>query len=199
MISNFIPRAYQTSIFKTSNEYNTLVVLPTGLGKTAIAMMLAARRLLTFPQSKVVFLAPTKPLAMQHLDSFKKSFLFSDDAYALFTGTVPPKKRKEFIDWMVRVEERNLQPDLVIFLDVHREQSDKNLNKRNLKEGRKNKNDIHEGDMSYMDKVRQMYLEYGNANGWVILDCMDHHTKEMKGILEIQEMIIDTIKTLHSS
>ena len=110
-----------------------------------------------------------------------------------------PKKRKEFIDWMVRVEERNLQPDLVIFLDVQMEQSDKNLNKRNLKEGRKNKNDIHEGDMSYMDKVRQMYLEYGKANGWVILDCMDHHTKEMKGILEIQEMIIDTIKTLHSS
>ena len=94
MISDFTPRPYQSSIFETLTQFNTLVVLPTGLGKTAIAMMIAARRLLLYPNKKIVFVAPTKPLVEQQLDSFANSFFLSKNDFALFTGSISPSKRK---------------------------------------------------------------------------------------------------------
>ena len=63
MLRDFTPRLYQETIFATTVKKNTLVVLPTGLGKTAIALMLTTQRLKQYPQSKIIFLAPTKPLA----------------------------------------------------------------------------------------------------------------------------------------
>jgi len=92
---NISPREYQKEILKTCIEKNCLVVLPTGLGKTLIALMLAIERMEKFPGEKVVFLAPTKPLAEQHLNYFKKNLpeLFGD--FQLFTGTVKPSERKK--------------------------------------------------------------------------------------------------------
>ncbi len=89
------PRDYQQKIFETCREKNCLVVLPTGLGKTLIALMLAIDRSQKFPGEKILFLAPTKPLAEQHLHFFKKHLpeLFGD--LQLFTGSVFPEKRKE--------------------------------------------------------------------------------------------------------
>jgi len=98
MLSNLTPRPYQEVIFASCVNQNTLVVLPTGLGKTAIAMMLAARRFMLYPKSKIVFLAPTKPLVEQQLNAFKEKFLFSEDKFALFTGSTPPAKRKKMWD-----------------------------------------------------------------------------------------------------
>jgi len=37
MLKNFVPRLYQQTILGTAANYHTLVVLPTGLGKTALA------------------------------------------------------------------------------------------------------------------------------------------------------------------
>ncbi len=93
MLSDFSPRSYQEVIFASAVDKNTLVTLPTGLGKTAIAMMLAARRFMLYPNSKIVFLAPTKPLVEQQLLAFKKHFLLSEEKFVLFTGSVPPAKR----------------------------------------------------------------------------------------------------------
>ncbi|MBU1201703.1 MAG: DEAD/DEAH box helicase [Nanoarchaeota archaeon] len=92
MIKNFKPRRYQESIFNTCVQKNCLVVLPTGMGKTGIALLLAAHRLTNYPKSKVVVLAPTKPLVEQHLKTFKKHFEF-DDKIILFSGFVKPEKR----------------------------------------------------------------------------------------------------------
>ena len=39
------PREYQKNIFETAKDKNTLVVLPTGVGKTLIALMLAVDRI----------------------------------------------------------------------------------------------------------------------------------------------------------
>jgi len=86
---------YQETILATAAEKNTLVVLPTGMGKTAISFMLAAQRMQHFPQSKIVILAPTKPLAEQHLQTFKENLQLPEDQFALFTGEVPPAKRHE--------------------------------------------------------------------------------------------------------
>lgn len=95
MLINISPREYQQKIFETAKNKNTLVVLPTGLGKTLIALMLSIERKKAFPLSKILFLAPTKPLVEQHYEYFKKHLtaLFAD--LQLFTGAVPAKKRKE--------------------------------------------------------------------------------------------------------
>jgi Fanconi anemia group M protein len=93
------PRVYQEVIFNTGTTKNTLVVLPTGLGKTMIAAMVAAHRLKHYPKSKVLFLAPTKPLVQQHFSSLQKTLNLPTEEFVLFTGTVPPKKRQaQFAD-----------------------------------------------------------------------------------------------------
>ncbi len=94
-LNNITPREYQKEIFETCKKKNCLVVLPTGLGKTLIALMLSIERMKEFPGEKVVFLAPTKPLAEQHINTFKKYLpdLFGD--MQLFTGAVKPEKRKK--------------------------------------------------------------------------------------------------------
>ena len=89
------PREYQQKIFEKCIDKNCLVVLPTGLGKTLIALMLAVERMKKFPGEKIVFLAPTKPLVEQHLKFFKEhlSELFAE--MDLFTGEINSKERKK--------------------------------------------------------------------------------------------------------
>ncbi len=94
-LKNFEPRLYQQTIFASAFDKNTLVVLPTGLGKTAVAMLLTLKRLNDFPDSKVVFLAPTKPLVDQHFSSFIEHTTIPKSLMAVFTGSVSPKKRLE--------------------------------------------------------------------------------------------------------
>jgi Fanconi anemia group M protein len=94
-LQNITPREYQQKIFETCKEKNTLVILPTGLGKTLIALMLVIDRMEKFPTEKIIFLAPTKPLIEQHLISFKKHLpeLFAD--MQLFTGEIKAEQRKK--------------------------------------------------------------------------------------------------------
>ena len=82
---NLKPRLYQEKILATCAKRNTLVVLPTGLGKSLIAKLLAEHRLSKKPGSKIVFFAPTKPLAAQHLKLFEDAILL--------TGTIKPENR----------------------------------------------------------------------------------------------------------
>lgn len=91
----FTPREYQQTILNTAKHSNTLVVLPTGVGKTLIAIMLAAHRMQEHPATKILILAPTRPLVEQHLQSFQEQLpeLFAD--LQLFTGEVPAQERKK--------------------------------------------------------------------------------------------------------
>ncbi|MBI2147998.1 DEAD/DEAH box helicase [Candidatus Woesearchaeota archaeon] len=96
MLKDFQPRIYQQTILAKCIEKNVLVVLPTGLGKTSIAMMLAVHRLRQFPNSKILFLAPTKPLVDQHHAVFQRHLENIDEEHmVVFTGTVRPDKRKQ--------------------------------------------------------------------------------------------------------
>jgi ERCC4-related helicase len=91
------PRLYQQIIAAQAMKYNTLVVLPTGLGKTVISLLVAIKRMQEYPDEKIFILAPTKPLASQHLESFSqllKNYI-PKEQMVLFTGAVSPTKRAE--------------------------------------------------------------------------------------------------------
>jgi Fanconi anemia group M protein len=89
-------REYQLAITVHALEQNTMVVLPTGLGKTAIALLVAASRLLNH-QGKVLVMAPTRPLVEQHFRFFSKFLQTKEEKpfpAVLFTGDTPPAERK---------------------------------------------------------------------------------------------------------
>jgi len=95
MIKDFKPRLYQETILATCTQKNTLVVLPTGMGKTAVSFLLAVHRLRLYPNSKILILSPTRPLCQQHVDTFKKHLDIEQERIVLFTGFVKPEKRHE--------------------------------------------------------------------------------------------------------
>lgn len=67
--TNYPVRDYQYNIVQRSLFTNTLVCLPTGLGKTFIAAVVMYNFYRWYPDGKVVFLAPTKPLVSQQIEA----------------------------------------------------------------------------------------------------------------------------------
>lgn len=90
-------RQYQFSIALRSQDGNTMVVLPTGLGKTAVALIAAAARIRS-TGGRILMMAPTKPLVDQHLKTFEKYFMDPEDeafsGFTLFTGETKTSERK---------------------------------------------------------------------------------------------------------
>jgi len=95
MIKGFVPRLYQETILATAASKNTLIVLPTGMGKTNIFLMLAAQRMASYPQSKILLIGPTKPLIDQYYAVFKENFELPPEKMAIFTGLVAPEQREK--------------------------------------------------------------------------------------------------------
>ncbi len=87
-------RAYQVSIAKACLSRSTLVVLPTGMGKTVIATMVLADTLRR-KGGKILFLAPTKPLVEQHAASLRDVLIV--EPIAVFTGEVTSPEERELL------------------------------------------------------------------------------------------------------
>ena len=81
-------RAYQRNVAAACLRESTLAVLPTGLGKTVIALQVMLERL---EMGRVLMMAPTRPLAEQHADFLARSL---DVRVELLTGSVSPAKRE---------------------------------------------------------------------------------------------------------
>jgi Fanconi anemia group M protein len=79
-------RDYQRRFVEKALEANTLAVLPTALGKTVIAELVAAELLHRHPGCRILFMAPTKPLALQHRESVLKHLRLGEDEVAAVTG-----------------------------------------------------------------------------------------------------------------
>jgi ERCC4-related helicase len=84
-------RAFQLDIAEKARTQNTLVVIPTGLGKTVIAVLVAAD---IMEKGKIVMLAPTRPLVLQHYSSFND--MLNINTSIVLTGKVTPKNRIEY-------------------------------------------------------------------------------------------------------
>lgn len=125
-------RAYQVNIARACLDRSTLLVLPTGMGKTVIAALVIAETLRR-RGGKILFLAPTKPLVEQHAASMRNLLIV--ERIALFTGEATSPEERELL-WRenkiivstpqvirndVRAERFSLQDvSLVVFDEAHR-------------------------------------------------------------------------------
>lgn len=88
-------RKYQISIAEEAKKESLMVVLPTGLGKTTIALLVILERQ---AKGKILFLAPTRPLVEQHSAFLKEVMNFDASLIQTLTGTVLADKREKLWD-----------------------------------------------------------------------------------------------------
>ena len=85
---------------------------------------------------------------------------------------LPPGEREEYLEWLFDLEYRRLglpEPDLVIYLDLPSEVSERLLRRREAETG--TKADIHEQDADYLRQCRESAREIARSLGWRILHC----------------------------
>ncbi|KZT58466.1 P-loop containing nucleoside triphosphate hydrolase protein [Calocera cornea HHB12733] len=107
-------RDYQYNIVQAALFKNTLVALPTGLGKTFIAGVVMLNYYRWFPQGKVVFVAPTKPLVSQQIKACHETCGIPIEDAVEMTGETPQAQRERY--WqskrVVYMTPQTLQNDL---------------------------------------------------------------------------------------
>jgi Fanconi anemia group M protein len=86
-------REYQLKIAEEAARQNLLVIMPTALGKTAVAVLAASYFLHNQPDKKVLVMAPSKPLVAQHRDTFLKFLVLPPEQTEMMTGEQPPESR----------------------------------------------------------------------------------------------------------
>ena len=88
-------REYQYSIVARALYHNTLVALPTGLGKTFIAATIMLNWFRWTIDTQIVFVAPTKPLVSQQVKACFEIAGIPHSATTMLTGGTPPGIRAE--------------------------------------------------------------------------------------------------------
>jgi len=86
-------REYQNIIAVKALYKNSLIVVPTSLGKTIITLLICIDILFNWKKSKILILAPTRPLVRQHLNLFKRFTKIENICFGL-TGKISPDIRK---------------------------------------------------------------------------------------------------------
>ncbi|KAL3665345.1 hypothetical protein V7S43_009384 [Phytophthora oleae] len=92
--TNYSIRDYQLTIAEKALYHNTMVSLPTGLGKTLVAAVVMYNFYRWFPTGKIVFMAPTKPLVAQQIKACHEIMGIPLSATAELQGNVPPTMRR---------------------------------------------------------------------------------------------------------
>lgn len=87
-------REYQFNISQGCLYRNTLVCLPTGLGKTQIAATVMLNYYNWFETKKIIFMAPTKPLVKQQFDAIYKTIGISLESTVVLTGNSSNSKER---------------------------------------------------------------------------------------------------------
>lgn len=85
-------RLYQLDLAGKALSTPTLVVLPTGLGKTIVALLVIVSRL-EKAAGKALILSPTKPLVEQHASFLRTALNIPEEEIMTFTGAVSPDNR----------------------------------------------------------------------------------------------------------
>ncbi|PTD93376.1 Hef nuclease [archaeon SCG-AAA382B04] len=85
-------RVYQIELAGKALNNNSLVVLPTGLGKTAVSLLVIASKI---DQGKCLVLSPTKPLVEQHCAFFRDCLDIKNKKINVLTGETTPEEREK--------------------------------------------------------------------------------------------------------
>lgn len=93
--TNYPIRQYQLKMSEAALFQNTLVCLPTGLGKTFIAAVVMYNFYRWYPSGKIVFMAPTKPLVAQQIEACYKVMGIPQAHMAELTGSTAAKQRQD--------------------------------------------------------------------------------------------------------
>ncbi|MEM2855647.1 MAG: helicase-related protein [Candidatus Nitrosocaldaceae archaeon] len=83
-------REYQVNLAQVAKDANTLILLPTGLGKTTIALLIIAD-MLERSKKRILLMAPTRVLVHQHYEFLKKHMNIID--ISIVTGEKSAEKR----------------------------------------------------------------------------------------------------------
>lgn len=112
------------------------------------------------------------------------------------TSKLPKDCWKSYIDWLYETEYGKIKipkPDLVIFLDMPIDVSDKLMSDRY--HGDESKRDIHEKDKEYLNKCRDAALFAAKYSGWKIINCAQNG--KVRSIEDIHnEIISDVLEVL---
>ena len=123
-------RDYQIALSTNAKRHNSLVILPTGLGKTTVALQVILH-ILSQKKGGILFLAPTRVLVNQHFD-FLKDHVLLDDIQIVTGEDIISKRKKLWINSIVcatpEITRNDLQRgivdakqfSLVIFDEAHR-------------------------------------------------------------------------------
>ena len=87
-------RLYQKNIADSAQHRNTMVILPTALGKTVISLLVGADILYNYRDKRILIMAPTRPLVSQHMKSFSSVLKISEETIASITGKILPYARR---------------------------------------------------------------------------------------------------------
>lgn len=131
-------------------------------------------------------------------DDYQKDWVILADRYTTSNiifqlSKMEKEKWEEFANWIENLEyvKMNLpKPDLVIYLDMPIEVSQKLLAKRY--DGDENKKDIHERDMNFLNHCRESGLFAANLLDWKIISCSENG--EARLLEEITKEIISEVE-----
>ena len=108
---------------------------------------------------------------------------------------LPEEERKAYLDWLFDLEYRLLglpAPDLVVYLDMPTELTEKMMRKREAASG--TQADIHEQDKAYLRRCRENANEVARLCGWTVIRC--GRDGAPRTIEDIQSEVWEQVRTL---
>jgi dTMP kinase len=108
---------------------------------------------------------------------------------------LPPAQREEFLNWLFDMEYHRLglpEPDLVLYLDLPTELSEKMLRQREQATG--THADIHEQDEAYLRACRENARQIVQALGWRVIQCAQHD--RVRSIEDIHQEVWQRVKEI---
>ena len=118
--------------------------------------------------------------------AYAASAMYALDRYIILAGRyttsnaiyqltkLPPNEQEYYLNWLCDFEYGKLglpEPDLVIYLDMPIEVSQKLLDNRYSVEG--GKKDIHESNLDFLRECRKSAMYVADQCGWNVIECSD--------------------------
>lgn len=133
-------------------------------------------------------------------DFFEAGGLIVADRYTTSNAVhqaskLPENERKVFLDWLFDLEYRLLElpaPDLVFYLDMPTEVTEKLMRRREQAEG--SSADIHEKDAAYLRACRDNARAIANDCGWRVVNCA--RDGEPRSVEDIHEEVFGVVTGL---